>query len=105
IEPAADLLEHLLTARGATTRRFHGSQEGMQLVEVQLTDVVERLPADRERQAGGSDTRAVAVWARVLDHDLVEPRLHVRVRCASLAVPPVVPFDAARDAVEADGLP
>ena len=50
----------------------------------------------------GAQARAVAVRAGVLDHHLVEPRLHPRVRLAALAVAAVVALDAPRDAAEAD---
>ena len=46
--------------------------------------------------------RAVAVGTGVLDHHLVEPRLHPRVRLAALPVAAVVALDPPRDAAEAD---
>ena len=61
-----------------------------------------RLAVDGEQQPRGAHARAVAVGAGVLDHHLVEPRLHARVGLAALAVAAVVPLDAPRDAAEAD---
>ncbi len=74
----------------------------MQLVEVHLPDVVDVPAGDREQQPAGAHPCASAVGARLLDHDLVEPGLHSRVRFATLPVPAVIAFDSPRDAVEAD---
>ena len=74
----------------------------MQLVEVELAELVDGLAVDREQQPRRAEARAVAVGAGVLDHHLVEPRLHPRVGLAALPVAPVVALDAPRDAAEAD---
>src|SRR3954469_11581461 len=74
-------------------------------VEVHVPAVVDRLAADGEERPGGAQPRAVAIGARVLDHHLVEPRFHFRVRLAALPVAPVVAFDAPRDARPADLAP
>ena len=51
LEPAADLLEHLPAGVGAAAGRLDRAEERVQLVEVELTDVVDGLrPGDREQQ-------------------------------------------------------
>jgi hypothetical protein len=77
----------------------------VQLVEMKLPGVVDRLAADREQQPGVANPRALAVRTGVLDHHLVEPRFHFRAGFPALTVAAVVPLDPARDAAEADLLP
>ena len=98
----ADLLEHLPAGVGAAAGRLDRAEKRVQLVEVQLADVVDGLAGDGEQQPRRAQPRAVAVGAGVLDHHLVEPRLHPRVRLAALPVAAVVALDAPGDAVEAD---
>ena len=95
-------LEHLPAGIGAAAGRLDGAEERVQLVEVELADVVDGLAGDGEQQPRGAQPRAVAVGAGVLDHHLVEPRLHPRAGFAALPVAAVVPLDAPRDAAEAD---
>ena len=90
LEPAADLLQHLPAGVGAAAGRLDRAEERVQLVEVELADVVDGLAGDGEQQPGGADPRAVAVGAGVLDHHLVEPRLHPRAGFAALPVAAVV---------------
>ena len=99
LEAAADLLEHLASRVRAAPGRLHGAEERVQLVEVELSHVVDRPAADREERPGGAQPRAVAVGTRLLDHHLVEPGFHVRVRLAALAIAPIVALDTAGDAV------
>src|SRR3954466_8804698 len=72
----------------------------MQLVEVQLPEIVDVPAVDGEQQSRRPHAGAIAVRASALDHDLVEPCLHARVRLASLAITPVVPLDAPCNAVK-----
>ena len=102
IQPAANVLQHLAAGVGAAARRLDRGQEALQLVEVQLAELVDVAAVDREQQARRAHARALALRARALDHHLVEPLLHPRVRLASLAVAPVVPLDPPGDAVKAD---
>src|ERR1039457_2947865 len=87
---------------GAAARRLDGAEERVQLVEMELTDVVDALALDGEEQPGGTHARAFAVGAGVLYHHFVEPRLHAGARLAALPVAPIVPFDAPRDPAKAD---
>ena len=102
LEAAANLLQHLASGVGAAAGRLDRAEKRVQLVEVELPELVDRLAGDREQQARRAEPRAVAVGAGVLDHHLVEPRFHPRVGFAALAVAPVVALDAAGDAAEAD---
>ena len=102
LEPAADLLQHLPAGVGAAAGRLDRAEERVQLVEVELADVVDGLAVDGEQQPRRADARAVAVGTGVLDHHLVEPRLHPGVGLAALPVAAVVALDAAGDAAEAD---
>ena len=45
LEPAADLLEHLPAGVGAAAGRLDGAQERVELVEVELAELVDRLAA------------------------------------------------------------
>src|SRR5215211_3046953 len=74
----------------------------MELVEVKLADIVKGLAANREQQSCRPDARAIAVRARVLDHHLIQPSFHTRAGLVALAVPAIMPLDAARDALEAN---
>ena len=98
LEPRPNLLQHLASGIGAAPCRLDRPEKRVQFVEVQLADVVDRLAADGEEQAGRAQPRAVAVRARLLDHDLVEPLLHPRVHFAALAVAAVVTLDPPCDA-------
>ena len=102
LQPAADLLQHLPAGVGAAAGRLDRAEKRVQLVEVELADVVDGLAGDGEQQPGGAEPRAVAVGAGVLDHHLVEPRLHPGAGFAALPVAAVVPLDAPRDPAEAD---
>src|SRR5262249_6808954 len=102
LEPAADLLEHLPAGVGAAADRLDGAEERLELVEVELAEIVDRLAADGEAQPGGPDPRAVAVGAGELDHHIVEPGLHPGVGLATLAITPVATLDPPRDPAEAD---
>ena len=102
LQAAADFAQHLAAGIGAAARRCDGAEELVQLVEVKLAHVVDRLAVDGEQQPGGAHARAFAVRAGVLHHDFVEPRFHSGAGFAALAVAAVVPFDAPRDAAEAD---
>ena len=102
LQPRADLAEHLTARVRAAAGRLDRAEECLQLVEVELPDVVNGAAADGEQQPRRPDARALAVGARVLDHHLVEPRLHLRARLAALAVAAIVALDAPGDAAEAD---
>src|SRR5205085_9053827 len=97
LQPAADLLDHLPAGVGPAAGRLDRAEEGVQLVEVELADLVDRLAGDGEQEPGGPDPRPLAVGAGVLDHHLVEPGLHAGVRLAPLAVAAVVPLDPPGD--------
>ena len=105
IQPAANVIQHLSSGVGAAAGRLHRGKKALQLVEVQLAQLVEVAAVDPEEQPRRAHARALALRARALDHHLVEPLLHARVRFAALAVPPVVPLDPARDPVKADLAP
>ena len=102
LEPAADFLEHLASGVRAGAFRLHLVQKGVQLVEVQLADLVNGPAADLEQQPRRRKPRPLTIGTGVLHHDLVEPRLHPRVRFAALPVAAVVALDPARDAAESD---
>ena len=72
----------------------------MQLVEVQLSDLVNGLASNLEEQPRRRQPRALTIGTGVLHHDLVEPCFHPRVCFAALAIPSVVALDPARDAAE-----
>src|SRR5690349_11969267 len=74
----------------------------MQLVEVKLPDVVDRLAGNSEAQSRRAESRAVAVGTHVLHHHLVEPRLHPGASLSTLAVASIMTLDTSRDAVKAD---
>src|SRR6185295_1579869 len=99
---AADLFQHLPAGVRTAAGRLDAAEKGVQLVEVQLTELEDVAAVDREQQSGRTNPRAVAVGAGALDHHLVEPFLHPRVRFAALPVAPVMTLDAPGDAVEAD---
>jgi hypothetical protein len=101
-QPGPDFLEDVASGVGAAPRRLDGAEKGVELIEVHLADVVERAAGDGEQLPRPSQPRALAVRADLLDHHLVEPRFHPRVRLAALAVMAVVALDAPGDAVEAD---
>ena len=102
LQPRADLAEHLTARVSAAAGRLDRAEVGLQLVEIELPDIVNAAPADGEEQPRRPDARALAVGARVLDHHLVEPRLHLRVRLPALAVAAIVALDTPGDAGEAD---
>src|SRR5262249_11881700 len=102
IQPSPNLLEHMTARVGPAPGRLDRGEKGLQLVEVELSDLVDRLSADGEERSRPAQPCAAAVGAALLDHPLVEPCLHVRVRLAALPVAAVVALDAPRDAAEAD---
>ena len=104
---AADLA--CSTCRPASAPRPAGlivAEERVQLVEVQLSNVVDRLAADGEQQPRRAQTRAPLQSGHVCSTITLSSHASMpRVRLAALAVAAVVALDAARDAVEADLAP
>jgi hypothetical protein len=105
LEPRPDLLHDLPSGIRAAAGRLHRGEKRVQLVEVLLPQIVNRLAGHREEQPRRPQPRAVTVRTRVLDHDLVEPRFHPGARLAALAVPAVPALDPPCDAVKTDFLP
>src|SRR5262249_10116555 len=101
-QTAAHLAQNVAAGIGAAAGGVDPAQEGGQLVEMKLPDLVEIFALDGEEQAGGADPGSAAIGAGVLDHDLVEPGFHAGAGFAALAVAAVVALDAAGDAAEAD---
>ena len=101
-QPSADFLEDVPAGVGAAPGRLDGAEKRVELVEVHLPDVVEGAAADGEEQPRGAQPGALAVGTDLLDHHLVEPRFHPRVRLSPLPVVAIVALDAPGDAVEAD---
>ena len=102
LDTVANFVQHLPSGVRAAAHWLDRAHERMQLVEVELSHVVDVLSADGEEKPRRPYPRAIAVGTGVLDHHLVEPLLHLRVRLASLPIAPVPAFDASGDAWKAD---
>src|SRR5262245_22165139 len=74
----------------------------MELVEVELAQIVDGLAGDREAKPRGPHTGTLAVGAGVLDHNVIEPGFHPRVRLGLLPIPAIASFDPPGDPAEAD---
>src|SRR5262249_15599822 len=101
-EPGADLLEHLPARIGTAPGGLHRAEKIVELVEMQLTELVDGAAVDREQLSRRTKACAVAVRARAFDHHFVEPRFHARIGFAPLAVPAIPALDPPRDAGKPD---
>jgi hypothetical protein len=101
-QAATNLFQHMAPGVRTTAGGLHGGEKRLQLVEVELPDLEDRLAFDGEQESGRAQPRALAVRTRVLDHHLVEPLLHLRIGFTALTIPAIPALDPPRDAVEAD---
>ena len=95
-EPAADLLQDLPAGVGAAAGRLDGAEERVQLVEMELAEVVDRLAGDREEQPGRAHAARRCSRDRCARPSPCRATPPSRVGFAALAVAAVVALDAPR---------
>ncbi len=84
--------------------RLDGLQEGCQLDQMHLADVVQAAIVDGDQSPGSLQTRAATFGASVLDHYLFEVLVHPGAGRALFAVPAVMMFQLIDHSIEFDFL-